>query len=75
MPIAGNLGNSRCNPGAGEDRNSFLEHYQRMKEFRLAHPRNWRQWGCGGSGLRENPLALPRMILVGELVHSKHSPN
>lgn len=75
MPVVGDLGNSWSNPGAGEGKNSFLEHCQRMKEFRLAHPRNWRQWGRGGSEVRENPLALPRMILAGELVQSKHSPN
>ena len=75
MLIAGNPGTGWFNAGAGDGRDSFREHNQRMKEFRLAHPTHWRQWPCDEPEVQENPLALPKMLLVHEVEQCKHLSN
>jgi len=75
MLITGNQANDRSDSGAGNGNSCFREHNQRMKEFRLAHPQNWRQWHYQKRQVQENPLALPRMTLVREMEQCRQSPN
>jgi len=75
MLIMANHAGDWFNSGTGNNSGYFREHSQRMKEFRLAHPKNWRQWRCEECEAQENPLALPEMTLVYELEQCRHSPN
>ncbi len=40
------------------DEHSFQEHNERMRAFRLAHPKNWKQWGQNTSEVQGSLLAL-----------------
>ena len=53
----------------------FQEHNQRMRAFRLAHPKDWKQLGHRVSQIQENPLALPPIALIRKLVLARYSLN
>ncbi len=53
----------------------FQEHNQRMRAFRLAHPKNWVQWGQRVSEVQENLLTLLPIALMRGVVLARYSPN
>lgn len=65
----------RFNSTSRNGGDSFPEHNQRMRTFRLAHPKNWRQWGCQIPGVPERLPALVPPILPRRAILSVYSPN
>ncbi len=53
----------------------FQGHNQCMTAFRLAHSKNWVQWGQMVSEVQENPLALLPIVLMRGSVLARYSPN
>ena len=75
MAIVWNNGNDWSNSSAVNGKDSFQEHSQRMRVFRLTHPKNWRQWGHRVSEVQQSLLHLIPIDLIRGIVLARYSPN
>ena len=54
---------------------SFQEHNRRMRAFRIAHPKNWKQWGQRVSEVPAGLLTLVPIALMQGALLASYSPN
>ena len=59
MAMASNSKKDRLDSNSKDSKDSFQEHNQRMKAFRLAHPDNWKR---GGHRVPEEQEGLPALV-------------
>ena len=75
MTTASNNRNDWFNRSSGKGRDSFQEHNQRMRAFRLAHPSNWRQRGHRVPEVQQGLPTLVRTALLQGVVLARYSAN